>query len=270
MTVKPVFIVGAGHSGTSILYRMLAAHPDFAWFSQYSSRGGEIPGRFKFPFYRYFNRALRRILKHSWAKEETGFKLIPRPGDAEQIWDYIFSAASESEIIDRLKKIFEKECENWRKHFILSKNIRFYRYLPLFKRAFPEAKFIHIVRDGRALVLSRKYKIGANGEDRIKEPIENFFKKAKAWVLAVETISRQKENFDMFELRYEDFCKDVHGYFKKILEYSGLDIAKFSFNRFPKTLTPVNDKWFKVAVPGETEKLEAIQKEILKRYDYIS
>lgn len=265
--IKPIFIVGAGHSGTSILYRMLAAHPDFAWFSQYSCRGGEIPNRFWLPFYQYFNRTLRSFFKHNWAKEDSGLKIVPRPGDAEQIWDYIFLGSNE-EIIGKLKKIFEKERGNWRKNFILSKNIRFYRYLHLFKKAYPEAKFIHIIRDGRALVLSRKYKIGAKGENRTKEPIENFFKKAIAWVRAVEIINQQKENLSMFELRYEDFCNDVHGYFKKILEYSGLDIAKFPFNRFPKALTPINDKWFKIAAPGEAEKLAKIQKEILKKYGY--
>lgn len=262
--ITPIFIIGAGHSGTSILYRMLAMHPDFAWFSQYSCRGGEIPSRFRLPFYGYFNRILRSFLKHSWSKEESGFKIIPRPGDVEQIWDYVFPGG-----VARIRKILETECRNWRKNFIITKSIRFQYCLPLLKMAYPKAKFINIIRDGRAILLSRKYKNGSRGEDRSSEPIENFFPRAKGWVETIERIDQEKKNLDFFELKYEDFCADVRGYLKKILNYVGLENVKFPFGRFPTTLTPMNSKWLEAAAPGEVAKIEDMQREILKKYGYI-
>lgn len=270
--IKPIFIIGAGHSGTSILYRMLAAHPDFAWFSQYSCRGGEIPGRFQLPFYKYFNRILRSVFLHDWSKEEKGLKIIPRPGDAEQIWNYIFfedKNIPEEEIIHRIRKVLEAECTNWHKGFILVKNIRLRRYLPLLERAWPEAKFIHIIRDGRAIALSRKYKKSKEGGDRSKEDIENFFPRVKGWAEAIEIIDREKKNLDFFELKYEDFCSDVRGYLKKILNYVGLEETRFPLDRFSATLTSMNSKWFEAANPAEVAKIENIQKEMLKKYGYI-
>lgn len=264
--MKPVFIIGTGYSGTSILYKMLAMHPDFAWFSQYSLRGGDIPGRFRLPFYQYFNRILRLIFSHPWEKEEGPIKIIPRSGEAHQIWEYVFPKylnLSREEYINRLKKVLEAEYKDWGKKFILTKSIRFRKYLPIIESIFPQAKFIHIIRDGRAITISRKYK----GSD--KKPTEIFVKRATAWAEAIEKINQQKGKIDMFELRYEDFCTDIRGYLKKILEFAGLDIKKFPFNKCPKTLDSTNEKWFKMATSEEIALFGNIQKEILKKYGYL-
>ena len=39
----PVFIVGCGRSGTTIVYELLCEHPDFAWFSSYAERWPAFP-----------------------------------------------------------------------------------------------------------------------------------------------------------------------------------------------------------------------------------
>ena len=254
--IKPVFIIGTGHSGTSILYKMLAMHPDFAWFSQYSCRGGEIPGRLKLPFYKYFNRILRLFFKHNWLKKEGRTKIIPRPGEAGKIWDYVLPRDENvlsDKIADRLKVILNSECANWHKDRILLKSIRFHSYLPILKRAFPQAKFIHIVRDGRAMALSRV----------------KYLQKAKEWKKAVEEINQERENLDFFELRYEDFCDDVKGHLKKILNFVGLDEAKFSVNKFPGVLTSKNSQWLQEANADKIRQIEDIQREMLKKYGYI-
>ena len=51
MATRAIFVVGVEHSGTTILYRMLARHPDLAWLSHYSMRDGEIPNRCRVPFF---------------------------------------------------------------------------------------------------------------------------------------------------------------------------------------------------------------------------
>jgi len=37
--ITPIIILGAGHSGTTILYNMLAMHPELTLFSIFSRRG---------------------------------------------------------------------------------------------------------------------------------------------------------------------------------------------------------------------------------------
>ncbi|MDO8601402.1 MAG: sulfotransferase [bacterium] len=254
--IKPVFIIGTGHSGTSILYKMLALHPDFGWFSQYSCRGGEIPGRLKWPLYNYFNRILRSFFKHNWLKKEGRTKIIPRPGEAGQIWDYVLPREGDvlpDEIADRLKRILNSESANWHKNRLLLKSIRFHHYLPILKKAFPQAKFIHIVRDGRAMALSRI----------------SYLRKAEEWKTAIEEINQEKGNLDFFELRYEDFCDDVRGHLKKILDFIGLDAAKFPIGKFPGVLTSKNSQWLQEANADKIRQIEDIQREMLKKYGYI-
>lgn len=264
--LKPLFIIGAGYSGTSILYKMLALHPDLAWFSQYSLRGGQIPGRFGLPCYKYFNRILHSFLKHSWSKEESGLKIIPRPGEAHRILGYVFPRDEElslEEHVKRLKMVLESECKDWNKNNILVKSIRFRKYLPVLESAFSEAKFVHIIRDGRAIAISRKYK----GNE--KTNIDKYAERARAWTKAIETISAEIPKIDALEFKYEDFCQDVRGYLKKILNFAGLDADKFPFDKCPETLDPTNQKWFQMATKEEIALFEDIQKEILKKYGYI-
>ena len=33
---RPIFIIGVGRSGTTILYNLLSIHPELCWFSRYS------------------------------------------------------------------------------------------------------------------------------------------------------------------------------------------------------------------------------------------
>ena len=264
--IKPIFIIGAGYSGTSILYKMLASHPDLAWFSQYSLRGRDIPGRFRFPFYQYFNRFLRSVFSHQWAKEEGFLKIIPRPGEAHRIWEYVFPkevALPKEEHIKRLRFVLEAECKDWNKNSILAKSIRFHNYLTILKEAYPEAKFIHIVRDGRAITLSRRYK------GNQKENLDKYIERARHWAEAVERINTEIGKIDMLELRYEDFCQDIHGYLRKILNFIGLDVGKFPFAKFPKTLESTNQRWFKMATREEIALFGSIQKEILEKYGYL-
>ena len=39
----PLFIVGCGRSGTTIVYELLCEHPDLAWFSNYAERWPALP-----------------------------------------------------------------------------------------------------------------------------------------------------------------------------------------------------------------------------------
>ena len=88
--ITPIFILGVDHSGTSIFYKMLAFHPQLAWFSQYSQRDGVVAGRFRLPLGAYINPMLRPFLKHSWRKETAWWDVVrPRPSEAHKIWEHL-------------------------------------------------------------------------------------------------------------------------------------------------------------------------------------
>ncbi len=37
---RPIFLIGTGRCGSSLLYRLLGYHPDVAWLSHYTARFG--------------------------------------------------------------------------------------------------------------------------------------------------------------------------------------------------------------------------------------
>jgi len=42
MIIKPIFIIGSGRSGTTILYNLLSTHPELCWFSNISTKYPKI------------------------------------------------------------------------------------------------------------------------------------------------------------------------------------------------------------------------------------
>ena len=90
--MDPVFLFGVDHSGTTVAYRMLAYHPDLAWFSQFTLRDGTIPGRPRRPGAGLLEPRLR-FVPHAWDKGDPAWRrwLGPRPGEEGQIWDYLLA-----------------------------------------------------------------------------------------------------------------------------------------------------------------------------------
>jgi hypothetical protein len=259
-SVKPIFILGVAHSGTTILYNMLAFHPDLAWFSQYSQRDGTAPERFYLPFEAVFNRVLRRLFKHSWQKGKGFWTLaIPFPSEADRIWNYILpesrQGVGEEEIKRRMKTIIHQELSRWHRNAIIFKLPRLSTELTLLREVFPQALFIHIIRDGRAVALSLRHKFQRRERDELKA----LRLSAERWKDVVVKIRQEKGNTAHFlEINYESFCNDVYGHVVQCLDLAGLEKSKMPWQRFPARLTPTNDKWLRNCSESERLLLEQV------------
>ena len=86
------------------------------------------------------------------------------------------------------------------------------------------------------------------------------------WVNVLSNMTKQK---DVLEFRYEDFCKDVHGHLRKVLDYVGLSTEKFPFDKVPKQLTVTNQKRLDKISSAEMRELEKIQGSYLKKFGYL-
>lgn len=171
-TAVPIFVMGAPHSGTTILYRMLAMHPDVTWFSQLSCRAGSIPGRRRIPMVSLIEPVLRRR-PHWWMKAQTRWSeyYLPLPSGAMGIFEYLLperATISNDESAARMRRIFDAECRRWRKGTIVLKHPRLCQKVPEIRYAYPTAPFIHIIRDGRAVALSIRWKFMRRGESSIQ------------------------------------------------------------------------------------------------------
>ncbi len=251
-TNSPIFIVGVEHSGTTILYRMLAKHPDLAWFSQYSMRGGEIPDRTRLPFYDLINRTGRLLFGTTWRKR-FGLveKLLPCPSEPHQIWNYLLPTTKmffrEDDLNDRtaqeISRIFDLESKLWRKERLIIKLPRLSRAVLLLHKVFPGAFFVHIVRDGKAVSLSNEHKFSRSP---MGMPVA-LRQSAEYWMDVINYIRDSKEKLGekLINIKYEDLCKDIRGEISNLLKSVRLPADQNFLNKLPPGLTITNDKWFK-------------------------
>jgi Sulfotransferase family len=261
--ISPVFVFGASHSGTTILYRILANHPDLTWFSQLSLGNGEIPGRRTRPGAGILDVKLRRV-PHPWQKEESRLRrlVVPLPSDEATIWEYLLE--DEGTDAQRVRSCLASFSERHGGRRILAKWPGFYRFLDRLHAACPDALYVHIVRDGRPLAFSIREKF----ERRRLDHHEALLAAAHHWVEVVER-ARATRGIDLHEIRYEDFCEDVHGVIRNILSRGRLDPESFPFRRCPPTLSAAsNRRWIDEASPDELGQVSEIQRDRLIAYGY--
>jgi hypothetical protein len=270
---RPIFVVGVDHSGTSILYRMLARHPEAAWFTQYSLRAGELPGRMRLPFSGAVNRAARRLHEFTWRKQrEEGY--LPEPREGSGIWRHLvprsdgFMYASDysEEMAARVRAALHSELRAWRRRRMLVKIPYLTRRIQLLDRILPDALFVHIVRDGRAVSLSNRSRFETGDVTRP----EALRRAARQWVETLEYVmdSGRILNGRLLNVRYEAFCGDVHEALSDVFRFTGLDPERVSLESLPRTLVPTNDRWVATCPEPERRLLDGVLSPTLRTWGY--
>ena len=281
--VRPVYVYGTQHSGTTILYNMLALHPAFAWFSQYSHRDGAVPGRRRMPMAHVADRVLRSARAHDWQKPPPGLgkrerlssrglrrarqglrvRLVPRPQEAVDILRYVVAAPTGVEAATRMRRLVDEECRRWNRTAFVAKPLPMFGHLDVLQAAHRYARMIHIVRDGRPVAASIRVKFMRSGQN----PREGLDLAATRWLEVLDEVEQLQ--LPVLTLRYEDFCADVHGSLRRVLEHAGLDAEAFPFAGVPTTLNPTNERRLRDLGPGELEAVQHVQAPALRRLGYL-
>jgi sulfotransferase family protein len=263
--IHPTYVYGTAHSGTTILYKLLALHPDFAWFSQYSHREGAVPGRRRIPLAHAADRALRSVATHDWHKEKRGLvgRLVPRPGESHGILLYVVAAPTREEEADRLRRLVDAQCRRQGRSAFIAKPLPMIGHLDVLQAAHPNARLIHIVRDGRAVAASIKAKFMRAGESSQ----DGVMQASSRWLGVLEEVERL--DLPVLTVRYEDLCADVHGYLARALEHAGLDADRFPFDGIPHRLGATNERRIAQLPPAELDAVQAAQGAALRRLGYL-
>jgi len=158
---KPIFIIGVPRSGTTIIFEAFSVHEDLAWFSNMLGRFPDIPeisilNRLSFTNVLRGNK--RQNKAHSRLRN-----IFPYPTECYPAWksycgdkflyDYLIDqAASENEKKRTVRNILKVIRYHGKKRF--AAKITGPSRMNYISSIFPDAKFIHIVRDARAVVNS--------------------------------------------------------------------------------------------------------------------
>jgi hypothetical protein len=150
-----------------------------------------------------------------------------------------------------------------------------------FRELFDDAKFIHLVRDGRAVVRSilnldwwRGWRGPANwrwgelteGQDEIWRRYDRSFVALAAinWNILIDAVLQTKEDIPQgafLEIRYEDLCERPLNTLKEAVDFCGIPWCQEFERRASKyNLRNTNPQWLKEF----TQKQQAIVQDILQ------
>jgi Sulfotransferase family len=202
MTDPPIFIVGCPRSGTGLLRDLLRSHPRLT----FPSESHFIPS-----FYRGYGdpvsadearRLAGRILRIRWVRR---WGLPLSPGDFAA--DRTFRAV--------LERFYRAWATKEGKPRWGDKTPHYVRAIPLLLELFPEARVIHIIRDGRDVALSW---LATRLEPR------NLFTAAAAWRDLVgegRQAGRAARPGAYLEIRYERLITDPEPVMREVCAFVG-------------------------------------------------
>jgi protein-tyrosine sulfotransferase len=219
---RPTFIIGCARSGTSILKKMLQCHESVAAFPSEAN--------------------------HLW--HPTAYPWVESDHQKPPLWSdpSSFTKLSIADWSrghgDRLRREFAIYQRLRMKPVFLNKSAMIAFMLPEVLKLFPEARFIHIVRDGRPVALSYARKV--HGKMLASEQIhrshgfwcsfdELLQQMAWLWKAHLDEIDRVVQTDDWvekgiyFECRYEDFCSRPRELVGEILGFMDLPAEKMRF-----------------------------------------
>lgn len=212
MQYQPFFVTGIAKSGTTWLGMLLDAHP------QISCKGEACV--------HFFGVGLSKLFKEyddflkSRLKGNDPFNQFSALDRAD------FSAVLKTFIERRLKACEARNKPKLR--FVGEKDPGHLPHLPMLADMFPEAKFIHIIRDGRDVAIS-SWHHNQRAADNVKSRLsldDILVKAGKDWVQQISMArdyGRRVGPKKYFELRYEDLKADTATGTERLLRFLGAD-----------------------------------------------
>jgi hypothetical protein len=259
-------VLGVSRSGTTLLKAMLDAHSQLAipsesyFLPQLWDRHGARPERDA--FVEDLTR-LERVRDWGVDPEDVRARLPERPTFAEAV-----------------QSIFQLYAESRRKPRFGENTPLYMQHLDVLERAFPGARYVHIVRDGRdaafsLLAMTRRPRFNLSRP----RGVGDF---ACAWRREVRAAQRFGRSHPYFELRYEDLVAEPESRLREVCAFLELEYepAMLEYHRredpslyadHPRLAQPpVPDtrSWRREMRPADAELFEAIAGDLLSELGY--
>jgi hypothetical protein len=276
MIDRPVFVLGNIRSGTTILYNLLAVHPDLCWFSNFSDRywrHGAVP---------LLHRALDlpvvgpRIRRAIAANRRPAYPVPwPREGDAIYHVAAGFGRARdgiEAELSDvsamRLRAVIADHLRWTARPRFLSKQTANNRRVALLEQMFPDACYVHVIRDGRAVANStlrvawwpdmHLWWLGRSVRDWQADGGIPVVLAAMNWQETVREVRRHAVTLGgrYLEVRYEDLLADTPAVIRRVAGHCGLEFGDEYARYLPQRLPDMNRKWREQLSAGDIAAME--------------
>jgi len=199
------FVVGVGRSGTTLLRLMLDAHPELA----IPPETGFVPD-------------VIRACRRARARPSAVVALLREQrswGDFdldEAALERRFAAAGRLDATAALRAFYGLYADGQGKPRWGDKTPAYVKRMPMIERALPEARFVHVIRDGRDVALSRRRRA-------LREPAppERVAEKWRKRILGAREQARRVAHYT--EVRYEDLVTDTEATLRRVAAAVELD-----------------------------------------------
>ena len=204
------FVVGVGRSGTTLLRMMLDAHPDLAIppETHFANPLIQASGRLRFTP-EIAKRAIVNDQRRRW--RDCGLDegaLVSR-----------FEAIDPFNTSDALRAFYELYAEKHGKPRWGDKTPDYVRKMKKLQNTLPEARFIHVIRDGRDAGLSQNARIAQRGKPPV--PPREMARRWRKRIVKSRMDAEQVESY--IEVRYEDLVEDTEAVLRRVCAHVELD-----------------------------------------------
>lgn len=241
---RPIFIVGPHRSGTTLLYRLLGRHHDVGYFTPMNKRFPRLPG-------------VAHVL--------TGLVKPDFPVEAQSIWDFfkkglddtMGAADATPAAIDWYRRLVDRVLRLRKADRFIAKYPRLSLRMQWINAIFPDALFVHMSRDWRAVVnstLNRKVKRSGRGGGWFgvyipgwRDMVELPHAVAAARQFRVATLAIEKDGAELegrvFKASYEELCKEPRTLLGRLAGECGLPFSDRFAASIPERFESANFKW---------------------------
>jgi hypothetical protein len=243
---RVVFLLGAGRSGTTLLYKLLSVHQGVAYFSNYQNR---YPN---WPYFAYLQHILNQFpgyKRQSWFKKQGNayfnerrkwfHSIVPTPSESESVYascgipliptdDYYLHP----QMIECLQDKFECIRQIAHGRVLLTKRTTNNLRISLLNQIFPEARYIHLIRDGRAVAHSLLrvawwdnhvlYWAGKTPQQMVVEGFDPLELAARNWVEEMQSLEKGitlLRSNQLIEVRYDELLHNPYEQLRRILDF---------------------------------------------------
>lgn len=242
--VAPFFVIGASRSGTTLFRLMLNEHPALhvpreSWFL--IDLMDKLP--LEYPLSKEQIRLAFEIITTHW-------RWIGWDVEDSCLWDRL-ALLHEPLLSDVIDAVYKLSSEQSGKHSWGDKTPEYIRHIDRLHTVLPEAKFVHIIRDGRDVCLSLTrydYRMGVLSENA---------KYWAEWVAAgIESGRRLPEDLYL-EIAYEDLVVNAEPTLRKVCQFLTVpydqrmlefhrnaerNVASWEWGHHYKTLNPLSSE----------------------------
>jgi hypothetical protein len=233
------FIVGVGRSGTTLLRMMLDSHPDMA-----------IPPETYFVPHVIAAAGRLRVTPEDLVRTvtEDEHRRWPDMNISADRYRERLEALPRLNGADAVRAIFELYAEDAGKPRWGEKTPDYIKRMPQIRRALPEARFVHVIRDGRDVMLSTYRRKAQRGH-----PLKPAGSMARRWRNQINRAREESKGHDDYiEIRYEDLVTDTEPVLRRVCEHIELEFDPVMLRYYERA--PERLKELEREMPAEGER----------------